>query len=265
MKIATYGKGGIGKSTITSNLSATMANLGLKVFQVGCDPKSDSIKSLVHEDNYKTILEVFRDIPNIDLIKKEDIIYEGYNGIDCCECGGPEPGTGCAGRGIIKAFEILNKIVDINSYDIVNYDVLGDVVCGGFSIPLKLGYAENVVLIISGELMSIYAANNIMRAIENFHKSSDVKLAGIILNCRNVPQELELAEKFCFLTNCILLGVIPRSNSIFKSDYANKLAVNEDPKVRVIFENIAHKILESKTTLPEPLSQSRLKEFMKLI
>lgn len=187
-KIAIYGKGGIGKSTTVSNLSAALAVTGLKVMQIGCDPKADSTRNLTGGEKISTVLELLRDKENVKL---EDLVYVGDEGVLCVEAGGPVPGVGCAGRGIITAFEKLQELNAFEVYnpDVVIYDVLGDVVCGGFAMPIRGGYAEEVYIVSSGEMMSLYAANNIASAVKMFGKRKYASLKGIILNSKNIENE----------------------------------------------------------------------------
>lgn len=182
IKIAVYGKGGIGKSTTVSNISAALADEGMRVMQIGCDPKADSTSSLHGGKRIKTVLELVRQKPgNLEL---SEMVTEGYGGVVCVEAGGPTPGSGCAGRGIITALEKLEEMGGYEVYrpDVIIYDVLGDVVCGGFSAPMREGYADSVFVITSGENMAIYAAANIATAIENFRDRGYATLGGIILN-----------------------------------------------------------------------------------
>lgn len=187
-KIAIYGKGGIGKSTTVSNLSAALATTGLKVMQIGCDPKADSTRNLTGGEKIPTVLELLRDKENVKL---EDLVFVGDEGVLCVEAGGPVPGVGCAGRGIITAFEKLEELKAFEVYqpDVVIYDVLGDVVCGGFAMPIRGGYAEEVYIVSSGEMMSLYAANNIASAVKMFGKRKYASLKGIILNSKNIENE----------------------------------------------------------------------------
>jgi nitrogenase iron protein NifH len=193
-KIAFYGKGGIGKSTTVSNLSAAFAAEGYRVLQIGCDPKADSTRNLTGGVKIPTVLDLLRDREDITLT---DIVTKGDCGVLCVEAGGPVPGVGCAGRGIITAFEKLEELQAFEHYkpDLVIYDVLGDVVCGGFAMPIRGGYAEEVYIVSSGEMMSLYAASNIASAVKMLGSRKYASLKGIILNAKNIENEQELVEK----------------------------------------------------------------------
>ena len=193
-KIAIYGKGGIGKSTTVSNVSAAMASMGLTVMQIGCDPKADSTCNLTGGKSIPTVLDTLREKGDAEL---SELVVKGSCGVLCVESGGPVPGTGCAGRGIITAFE---KLAELNAYeiykpDVVLYDVLGDVVCGGFAMPIRGGYADEVCIVTSGEMMSLYAASNIARAVKSFGKRGYATLRGLILNAKNIEGEDGLVDK----------------------------------------------------------------------
>ena len=192
-RIAIYGKGGIGKSTTSANISTALAGRGLKVMQIGCDPKADSTK-LLTGGRIPTVLETMRDNPDPEL---EDMVHEGEMGVLCVECGGPKPGVGCAGRGIIAAFEKLEELEVIDRYkpDVMIYDVLGDVVCGGFAMPIRNGYARDVFIVSSGEMMSLYAASNIAYAVNDFTHDGYARLGGIIQNSRGVEDEDALVDR----------------------------------------------------------------------
>lgn len=213
-KIAIYGKGGIGKSTTTSNLSAALALKGYKVMQIGCDPKADSTKNLMPGKKVATVLEQIK--AKGDDLTLEDIVFEGFAGVLCVEAGGPTPGVGCAGRGIIAAFEKLQELEAFETYqpDIVIYDVLGDVVCGGFAMPIRNSYAREVYIVSSGEMMALYAANNIASAIANFSKRGYARLKGLILNAKNIENELEIVEKAVVEIGTEITQLVPRSPDI---------------------------------------------------
>ncbi len=192
-RIAVYGKGGIGKSTTVGNVSAALADRGLKVIQIGCDPKADSTRAVAGR-RISTVLETMRYNPDPEL---SDIVFKGRKGVLCVECGGPKPGIGCAGRGIIAAFEKLDELDMIGSYrpDIIVYDVLGDVVCGGFAMPIRNGYARDVFVITSGEMMSLYAASNIAYAVNDLTHDGYARLSGLIQNSRGVKDEDSLIDR----------------------------------------------------------------------
>ena len=213
-KIAIYGKGGIGKSTTTSNLSAALALKGYKVMQIGCDPKADSTKNLMKGKRIPTVLEAIKE--KRDELKLEDIVFEGFAGVYCVEAGGPTPGIGCAGRGIISAFEKLEELKAFEVYkpDVVIYDVLGDVVCGGFAMPIRGGYAKDVYIVSSGEMMSLYAANNIANAIKGFGPRGYAKLRGLVLNSKNIENEIEIVNKACEEIGTEVVKYVPRSSDI---------------------------------------------------
>lgn len=214
IKIAVYGKGGIGKSTTISNVAAAMAEQGLKVMQIGCDPKADSTVLLRHGKPVETVLDLVRDRKNDFTL--DDMVMEGYRGVLCVEAGGPAPGMGCAGRGIIAALEKLKEKGAYETYkpDVVIYDVLGDVVCGGFSMPMRGGYADRVFVLTSGENMAIHAAANIAMAVENFKNRGYAKMGGIILNRRNVKHEEEKVQELCEDIHSRVIGRLSRSETV---------------------------------------------------
>ena len=229
LKIAVYGKGGIGKSTTVSNISAALANRGLKVVQIGCDPKADSTISLHQKEKVKTVLDLIREKSNnFDM---EEMITIGYKGIICIEAGGPTPGVGCAGRGIIAALEKVEEKGIYEKYkpDVVLYDVLGDVVCGGFSMPMRQGYADKIYIITSGENMSIHAAANIAMAIENFKDRGYASLAGLILNKRNVKNEEEKVEELANDINTKIISTLSRSELVEQASDMNKTVIEAFP------------------------------------
>lgn len=220
-RFAVYGKGGIGKSTTCSALSCAFADMGYKVMQIGCDPKADSTLYLHEGKRITSVLDVLR--KKRDSAELDDLITIGYKGIICCESGGPTPGLGCAGRGIGAAFEALEErsAFDILEPDIVLYDVLGDVVCGGFALPIREGYADQVYIVTSGENMAIYAAANIAIAVENFKKRGYADIGGVILNRRNVPDEKEKVETLCNDIHSEIAADLPRDNHISMAEETN--------------------------------------------
>lgn len=246
IKIAVYGKGGIGKSTTISNMSAALADMGYKVMQIGCDPKADSTANLHGKGRVTTVLDLVRQKKNDFTL--EDMITEGYGGVICVEAGGPTPGLGCAGRGIIAALEKLAEkgAYDVYQPDIVFYDVLGDVVCGGFSMPLRGGYADKVFIVTSGENMAIYAAANIAMAVDGFKGRGYAELGGLILNRRNVKNEdakvAELAEDI----HTEVVASLNRSDTVQDAEELGKTVIEAFPDSEMAqeYRDLAKRLLE---------------------
>jgi len=244
-KIAIYGKGGIGKSTTTASLSAALASKGLRVMQIGCDPKADSVKNLMQGRQIPTVLNQVK--AKGKELRLDDIVFTGYGGIMCVESGGPSPGVGCAGRGIISAFE---ELANLNAFrelspDVVLYDVLGDVVCGGFAMPLRNGYARDVYIVSSGEMMSLFAANNIAAAIRSFGSRGYARLKGLILNAKNIENEEAVVRKALPEIGTDIVQQIPRSPDIQRAE-AQGCTVFELPDsspMRQVYLNLAETIL----------------------
>ena len=247
IKIAVYGKGGIGKSTTVSNVAAALAEKGLKVMQIGCDPKADSTMQLRHGKAVPTVLELVNQRKND--FELEDMVRIGFGGVVCVEAGGPTPGMGCAGRGIITALEKLKEkgAYEVYQPDVVLYDVLGDVVCGGFAAPIREGYAEKVLIVTSGEKMALYAANNISSAVRNFEDRSYARIFGIVLNHRNVENETQKVQAFSEESGIPIVGEIPRSDEIIRYEDQGKTVIegNSKSKISERFYDLAKKLLES--------------------
>ena len=229
-KIALYGKGGIGKSTTTANLSAALAEQGLKVMQIGCDPKADSTQLLMQGKRIPSVLDQIKQKGNA--VSLEDITFKGFANIICVESGGPTPGIGCAGRGIITAFNKLEELHAFEEFqpDVVLYDVLGDVVCGGFAMPIRDGYAEEVMIITSGERMALFAANNIILAIDAFAKRGYARLAGIIQNSRNVEDEDAIVRTFTEQAGSKILQIIDRDPIVQQAEKLDKTVMEAFPE-----------------------------------
>ena len=247
LKIAVYGKGGIGKSTTVSNMAVALAEKGLSVMQIGCDPKADSTVLLRHGEKVETVLDLVR--TRKENFTLEEMVKEGFAGVCCVEAGGPSPGLGCAGRGIIAALEILEKKGAYEKYrpDVVIYDVLGDVVCGGFAAPIREGYASKVLIVTSGEKMALYAANNINNAVKNFEDRSYAKVYGIVLNHRNVENETEKVTEFADSVGLPIVGEVPRSDEITRCEDRGMTVVEGEPEspAAQAFLNLAKELLEN--------------------
>ena len=249
LKIAIYGKGGIGKSTMTSNLAAAFAYLGKRVIQIGCDPKADSTFNLLGGEPLLPVMNYLREHDE-DPESIEDISRIGYGGILCIETGGPTPGLGCAGRGIIATFSLLEDLGLFETYkpDVVLYDVLGDVVCGGFAAPIREGYAEKVLIVTSGEKMALYAANNINTAVANFADRSYAKVEGNIFNRRNIPDEDAKVPACAEKAGLAIVGDIPRSDDINRYEELGQTVIEGNPELPIskTFLDLARKLLEDK-------------------
>ena len=260
-RIAVYGKGGIGKSTISANLSAAFSLLGRSVLQIGCDPRHDSTRFLLRGRRLTTVLEYMRVTKPQDY-RLQDILAEGFHGNGCVEAGGPKPGVGCAGRGIISTFELLDQFHLRERYEITIYDVLGDVVCGGFAVPIRREYADTILIVTSGEFMALYAANNILRGIANYDGEKK-RIAGLVFNRRNVEGEAERVRRFAEAVDLPVFMTVPRSDAFTRSARANMTAVEqgEDAEIAGLFRKTAQRLLED---IPlygaSPLTDEELEE-----
>lgn len=262
-QIAIYGKGGIGKSTTTQNLTAGLAELGKKVMVVGCDPKADSTRLLLGGLHQKTVLDTLREEGDVEL---SSIMKEGFGGTRCVESGGPEPGVGCAGRGIITSIGLLERLgAYTEDLDYVFYDVLGDVVCGGFAMPIREGKAKEIYIVASGEMMALYAANNISKGISRYARTGGVRLGGIICNSRNVDREKELLEAFAKELGTQLIYFVPRDNIVQRAEINKKTVIAYDPNSKQAdeYRNLAEAIDKNTfLTIPKPMTQERLEEIL---
>ena len=243
-RIAIYGKGGIGKSTTSANVTAALCERGLKVLQIGCDPKADSTRLLMGGKRIPSVLETLREKSDVVL---SELVHEGYGGSLCVECGGPKPGMGCAGRGIIAAFDTLEKLGAIKEYspDVILYDVLGDVVCGGFAMPIRNGYAKDVFIVTSGEMMSLYAANNIAEAVKGFSVDGYAKLGGLIQNSRNIESENEIVDKAASEIRTEVIARIARDPAVQRCEAIGKTVVEGEPESEQAdrYRNLADRLL----------------------
>jgi nitrogenase iron protein NifH len=264
-QIAIYGKGGIGKSTVSSNLSIAFRERGLQVMQVGCDPKRDSTRSLVGGRMIPTVLETLRDLLRAgrdqSAIALEDIVFLGDRGVYCVESGGPEPGVGCAGRGVLTALQILkeHKAFDTYSVDVVVYDILGDVVCGGFAQPIREGFAQEIYLLCSGSFMSLYAANNIAKGIRRLSRRGETGLAGVICNSSgDEPFEKSLLSEFAEMLGSKLIALVPRSPVIQACEVEGRTVLEHSPHSpeAEVFRGLAQKVLDNTTrVIPTPIEE----------
>jgi nitrogenase iron protein NifH len=264
-QIAIYGKGGIGKSTTTSNLSAALSDMGYKVMQFGCDPKADSTNTLRDGTYIPTVLDLLRENGKVDA---HDAIFEGYNGIYCVEAGGPAPGVGCAGRGIITAVQLLKqqKVFEELELDYVIYDVLGDVVCGGFAVPIREGIAQHVFTVTSSDFMSVYAANNLFKGIQKYSNAGGALLGGIIANsvAPDSTYQRAIIDDFVERTNTQVMQYVPRSITVTQSELSGKTTIEgaSDSAQAQVYRALAKRIdehTESKT--PTPLSPQELRDW----
>ena len=263
-QIAIYGKGGIGKSTTTQNLTAGLTELGKNVMVVGCDPKADSTRLLLGGLAQKTVLDTLRD--EGEEVELDSILKTGFGGTRCVESGGPEPGVGCAGRGIITSIGLLERLgAYTDDLDYVFYDVLGDVVCGGFAIPIREGKAKEIYIVASGEMMSLYAANNISKGIARYAAKGGVRLGGIICNSRNVDRELELLRAFAEELGTQLIHFVPRDNVVQHAEIHKETVIQYKPKAHQAdeYRELARKIEENELfVIPKPMTQDRLEEIL---
>ncbi len=264
-QIAFYGKGGIGKSTTSQNTLAGMAEMGQRILIVGCDPKADSTRLILHSKAQTTVLHLAAERGAVEDLELEEVMLKGYRDIRCVEAGGPEPGVGCAGRGIITAINFLEENGAYQDLDFVSYDVLGDVVCGGFAMPIREGKAQEIYIVTSGEMMAMYAANNIARGILKYAHSGGVRLGGLICNSRKVDREIELIETLAERLNTQMIHFVPRDNIVQHAEL-RRMTVNEyapDSNQAKEYRALSKKIIDNtKLTIPTPISMDELEELL---
>ncbi len=265
-QIAIYGKGGIGKSTTTQNLVVGMSEAGKKVMIVGCDPKADSTRLMLHAKAQTTVMDLARERGSVEDLELEEVLMTGYQGIKCVESGGPEPGVGCAGRGVITAINFLEENgAYTDDLDFVFYDVLGDVVCGGFAMPMREKKAQEIYIVTSGEMMAMYAANNICKGIVKYAVSGGIRLGGLICNSRQVDKEYELIKALADRLGTQLLHFVPRDNIVQRAELKRMTVIEHAPDCTQAneYRTLARKISENKNmVIPEPLTMDELEELL---
>ena len=264
-QIAFYGKGGIGKSTTSQNTLAAMADNGNRIMIVGCDPKADSTRLILNTKAQTTILHLAAERGAVEDIELEEVLLNGFKDIKCVESGGPEPGVGCAGRGIITAINFLEEEGAYEDLDFVSYDVLGDVVCGGFAMPIREGKAQEIYIVTSGEMMAMYAANNIARGILKYAHSGGVRLGGLICNSRNVNREVELIEELADRLGTQMIHFVPRSKQVQEAELRRMtcLQFSPDHAQSKEYRTLAKKIEENTNlVIPTPITMDELENLL---
>ncbi|OUJ19494.1 Nitrogenase subunit NifH, ATPase [Methanonatronarchaeum thermophilum] len=259
VKIALYGKGGIGKSTIASNVAAATSKNGYTATIIGCDPKGDSTTSLMGGERIPSVLSYLK---KGETIEEEDVVHRGFNGVNCVEVGGPEPGIGCAGRGIIVALDKLSKKSNVvEESDLVIFDVPGDIVCGGLAMPVRKDYVDMAYIVTSGEYLPMYAANNICRGLNVL----DGELGGVICNSRlqNEKQEDEIVKEFASQLNAKYIAYVPKRDKVQEYERQGKTIVEADSKHEVaqVYQKISKEIMKTnKPETPTPLTDKELRQ-----
>ncbi|WP_426415180.1 nitrogenase iron protein [Aestuariirhabdus sp. LZHN29] len=263
---AIYGKGGIGKSTTTQNLVAALAEAGKKVMIVGCDPKADSTRLILHSKAQTSVMEMAAELGTVEDLELEDVLQVGYQDIKCVESGGPEPGVGCAGRGVITAINFLEEEgAYSDDLDFVFYDVLGDVVCGGFAMPIRENKAQEIYIVCSGEMMAMYAANNISKGIVKYASSGSVRLAGLICNSRNTDREDELIEALAAKIGTQMIHFVPRDNIVQHAEIRRMTVIEYDPSCNQAdeYRALARKVIDNTLfVVPNPCTMDELEDLL---
>ncbi|MEW5791742.1 MAG: nitrogenase iron protein [Pseudomonadota bacterium] len=265
-QIAFYGKGGIGKSTTSQNTLAALAEMGKKILIVGCDPKADSTRLILHSKAQDTVLSLAASAGSVEDLEIEEVMKVGYRDIRCVESGGPEPGVGCAGRGVITSINFLEENGAYDGVDYVSYDVLGDVVCGGFAMPIRENKAQEIYIVMSGEMMAMYAANNISKGILKYANSGGVRLGGLICNERKTDKELELAEALAGKLGTKLIHFVPRDNVVQHAELRRMTVLEYAPDCKQAdeYRQLAKKIDENagKGVIPTPITMDELEDLL---
>ena len=265
-QIAFYGKGGIGKSTTSQNTLAALVDLGQRILIVGCDPKADSTRLILNTKLQDTVLSLAAEAGSVEDLELEDVLKVGYKNIKCVESGGPEPGVGCAGRGVITSIHFLEENGAYDDVDYVSYDVLGDVVCGGFAMPIRENKAQEIYIVMSGEMMALYAANNIAKGILKYAHSGGVRLGGLICNERQTDLEYELAEALAKKLNTQLIHFVPRDNIVQHAELRKQTVIQyaPDSKQAGEYRALAQKIHDNagKGTIPTPITMEELEQML---
>src|SRR5271166_1229539 len=265
-QIAFYGKGGIGKSTTSQNTLAALVDLGQKILIVGCDPKADSTRLILNAKMQDTVLSLAAEAGSVEDLELEDVLKIGYKGIKCTESGGPEPGVGCAGRGVITAINFLEENGAYDDVDYVSYDVLGDVVCGGFAMPIRENKAQEIYIVMSGEMMALYAANNISKGILKYANSGGVRLGGLVCNERQTDKEYELADALAKKLNTTLIHFVPRDNIVQHAELRRMTVLEYAPKSKQAqeYRQLAEKVHGNSGNgiIPTPITMDELEDLL---
>jgi nitrogenase iron protein NifH len=258
-KIVFLGKGGIGKSTILTNLSTIYARMGRRVLFVGCDPKHDATMLLTHRVDVPTVVD---ELVRSNEVRAEAVLLRGRAGIDCIEAGGPEPGVGCAGRGIARMLEFFREadLFAERRYDTVLFDLLGDIVCGGFATPLRKGFGEKVFIVVSDELMSLYAANNIARAVLGCAPNG-VVLGGLVANLKDPSADEALVARFARRLGTRVIATFRRDTAFREAEFRRLTMVEHAPRSAAVvaLRRLARAILTldpRKVRPPTPLGDA---------
>ncbi|MCE2575194.1 nitrogenase iron protein [Komagataeibacter sp. FNDCR2] len=265
-QIAFYGKGGIGKSTTSQNTLAALVEMGQKILIVGCDPKADSTRLILNAKAQDTVLSLAAEAGSVEDLELEDVLKLGYKGIKCVESGGPEPGVGCAGRGVITSINFLEENGAYDDVDYVSYDVLGDVVCGGFAMPIRENKAQEIYIVMSGEMMALYAANNIAKGILKYAHSGGVRLGGLICNERQTDREYDLADALAKRLNSKLVHFVPRDNIVQHAELRRQTVIQyaPDSKQAAEYRTLAEKVHANsgQGTVPTPITMEELEDML---